>query len=384
MYHSENIWPEIKSAIIHFISERRERHLDTLNAYLYDLIKRLIKSKNSLELISSEIWNQLKDELVGKLIPNRPLSYVTERYGVTSQSKVTKTLIEVFGAKKSKHHGNLNKLIFNKEKLERVGMTYEVSIDIVNGILGIDGDDSKFGMDKFVENHNTSATSTVTNVSTENASANNNEVSNLSPDDIVKPEDNSANGIDGDDGDDFRHGMDGYVNNVNENTSNENGSDNNNEVLNLSSADEIAKPKDSCINGIDGDDGCNTTDDHKIKGYDTSFFDKASCSLSSAYLYNTNSQLDESSLSHPNSKNQTRKATAATSAHSDSKDITHLSHLSHLSQTSQQSSISLTSELVEEFFYDDEGPYRPPPPHTLDESPCKSIIRLDNHTTLYN
>ena len=160
MYHGENIWPEIKSVISHHIYERRERHLDTSNAYLYGLVKRLIKSKNSFELTSSEIWGQLREELVGNMIPNKPLTYDTERYGEISQSSVTKTLIEVFGAYKPKHHGSINKLIFNKEKLERAGMIYEISIETIDsGMVGIDGDD-KCGMDKYVENdHSTSASS---------------------------------------------------------------------------------------------------------------------------------------------------------------------------------------------------------------------------------
>lgn len=170
--------------ICHYIYERRERHLDTLNAYLYGLVKRLLKSKNSPELSSSEIWGQLGEELVGNPIPNKPLSFDTERYGVISQSSVTKTLIEVFGACKPKHHGKINTLIFNKEKLDRAGMTYEISIETVDsGIVGIDGDD-KYGMDKFVENdHNTSASST--DVWTENKD--NNDVSGFGTNETAKP-----------------------------------------------------------------------------------------------------------------------------------------------------------------------------------------------------
>lgn len=169
MYYRENIWPEIKSTISHYIVERRQTHLDTLNAYLYGLVKRLIKSKNSFELKSSDIWEQLKSELVGNQNPNKPLSYDTERYGTLSQSQVTKTLIEVFGAKKSSHHGNTNRLIFNKEKFERAGMTYEISIDSVD--VGIDGiDDSACGMDAYVKDNQDSITpdTEVKNVNSKN------------------------------------------------------------------------------------------------------------------------------------------------------------------------------------------------------------------------
>lgn len=96
MYHGdESIWPEIKSVISHFISERRERQWDTFHAYLYGLVKRQIKENGSLEIKSADIWDKLKAELPGSLIPNRPLSYDTERYGKISQSQVTKTLMEI-------------------------------------------------------------------------------------------------------------------------------------------------------------------------------------------------------------------------------------------------------------------------------------------------
>ncbi len=93
---------------------------------------------------------------------------------------------------------------------------------------------------------------------------------------------------------------------------------------------------------VDGN-GSDTTDDNKVNEFDTSFFDGASCLLVTADPRKTNSRINESPHSH--TKNQTR-----------------LSHPSHPSQTLQQSTIILTRELVEEFFY---------------ESPCKSIIRIN-------
>lgn len=86
---------------------------------------------------------------------------------------------------------------------------------------------------------------------------------------------------------------------------------------------------------------------------------------------------------HTNSNNQTRKANTSTSAHIANNSITHPSHLSQLSQTSQHLLTNVTREIVEEFFYDDGGPYRPPTPHTLDESPCKSIIRITQDDFYY-
>lgn len=42
-------------------------------------------------------------------------------------------------------------------------------------------------------------------------------------------------------------------------------------------------------------------------------------------------------------------------------------------------------ESINQFFYDEPYmPYQPPPPHELEDSPCKSIIRFDKHSLLYN
>ena len=186
MYHGEDVWPEIKSAIRHYILERRGRQVDTLHAYLYGLIKSLVRDNNSTELQSSLIWRELKNELAGNEIPNKPLSYYTERFGLISQTQITKILTEIFGAIKPRNHGDANRLVFNSEILERLKMTYEVSIDSANvGIDGDDGDDSRYGMDVFVEDNHSTTRSNV-NVVSGNLDSNNNDVSNNSSNENAK------------------------------------------------------------------------------------------------------------------------------------------------------------------------------------------------------
>lgn len=42
-------------------------------------------------------------------------------------------------------------------------------------------------------------------------------------------------------------------------------------------------------------------------------------------------------------------------------------------------------EAITQFFYDEPYmPYHPPPHHDLEVSPCKLIIRFDEHSSLYN
>jgi hypothetical protein len=365
MYHRESVWPEIKSAISYYIFERRQRQLDTLHAYLYGLIKRLVKQNNSFELKSSDIWNQLKDELIGNPIPSKPLSYDTEKYGTISQSQITKVATEVFGAKKSSRHGNANRLIFDKEKFARAGMTYEISIDSVDsGILGIDGiDDSTCGMDAYVKNNHDKATNTeVRNASIDSAG------SEVKQDEITTG-DSGILGIDGIDKDDLRDNPD--INSPEAEDFKTQGSDDMNN-------------KESGVNqsiGIVGDDGIDIidkdvhngdgdyTDDSKDLDSDISITD-----LSSMDHHNSNSHVSKSNQSLSLSNSQIRRA-ALTAA-----NATATTNLSQVSQVSQP-----TMEAITQFFYDEPYlPYHPPSPHELEDSPCKSIIRFDSHSSLYN
>ena len=86
---------------------------------------------------------------------------------------------------------------------------------------------------------------------------------------------------------------------------------------------------------------------------------------------NCTASMDRHSSSQFNSNNQTRKA-ASTFARVNN---TELSQVSHASQP--------TLEEITQFFYDE--PYQPYhlPPHELEDSPCRSIIRIDNHSLFY-
>jgi hypothetical protein len=342
LYHNENVWPEIQSAISHCIFERRMRQLDTLHAYIYGLIKRLIRQNNSFELKSSDIWQQLKDELVGNPIPAKPLSYDTERYGIISQTLVTKISTEVFGAKKSLRHGHANRLLFDKEKFERAGMTYEMNIDSIDsGILGIDGDDSKFGMDVYVEdNHDNTE---VKSVNVEHAGSAVKQVE-------ATAGDNGILGIDGVHRDNLRDNHDTTEKEVAKTRE----SNTNNKEPGVNQGNHWIDIRKDNDRGSDGET-------HDIKDP------------------NSDSTISPSSI-FTNSNDHIRKAVStATTAMTATTATTNLSQVSHPSHPSQTN-----MEAITQFFYDEPDlPYNPLLPHKLEESPCQSIIRIDNRTSYY-
>jgi hypothetical protein len=79
-----------------YISQRRENNANTLNAFLYDHMKGLIKAQNTYELESNLIWNTIKGTLQGKDIPSKPQSYDTVEFGSISQKGITETLVSIW------------------------------------------------------------------------------------------------------------------------------------------------------------------------------------------------------------------------------------------------------------------------------------------------
>jgi len=149
--------------ISNYVSQKREYNANTLHAFLYRLIKELIKQEDTPEIASSLIWDTITKEkaLEGDLI--KPQTFQSVEFGQLSQKEITQILKDVFGATKSKRHGDTNKLVFDKGKLERLGKIYELSIEVkvtdkdngnaVGGIHGIDG--IHVGLDKhFTQSQN--------------------------------------------------------------------------------------------------------------------------------------------------------------------------------------------------------------------------------------
>jgi hypothetical protein len=109
---------------------------------------------------------------------------------------------------------------------------------------------------------------------------------------------------------------------------------------------------------------------HNIKDLDS---DISITDPSSMDHHNSNSHVSESNQPLSISNSQIRRA-ASTAANATATTTTNLSQVSQPAM-----------EAITQFFYDEPYlPYHSPPPHGLEDSPCKSIIRFDSHSSLYN
>ena len=121
---------ELLPIISKYISYRRENNANSLYAFLYKVIKDLIKAQDTTEIESSLIWNIITDLLPGDYLLNKKLSYESAEFGTISQKGIVETMVQIFGAKHSKDRRDKRKLIFDLAKLDRMGRIYELSLDV--------------------------------------------------------------------------------------------------------------------------------------------------------------------------------------------------------------------------------------------------------------
>jgi hypothetical protein len=85
---------------------------------------------NTTKLESGLIWNTITESLQGNAIQNKPQSYESVEFGILSQKDIIQILKDIFGAKKSKRHGEGRNLEFDNDKLEKLGKIYDLDINV--------------------------------------------------------------------------------------------------------------------------------------------------------------------------------------------------------------------------------------------------------------
>jgi hypothetical protein len=84
--------------------------------------------KDSIQLESSKIWENVKIELDGEDI--KPQTIQTPEFGPISQKMIIKLLKDVFKAKPPKRHGNARSLVFDQKILDKLGQVYDLDINV--------------------------------------------------------------------------------------------------------------------------------------------------------------------------------------------------------------------------------------------------------------
>ena len=122
---------EIIPAINKYLTEYRVRRANTFNAALYKTVKKLLEKEKSGELRSSLICITFKNDLHGKNIPGRSMSFECEDFKKPiSQGTIIKTLKDIFGAESTKNPQDERCLKFDLKKLNKFSEMYEAPTEI--------------------------------------------------------------------------------------------------------------------------------------------------------------------------------------------------------------------------------------------------------------
>jgi hypothetical protein len=127
LFQGTKTFEELLPVLSKYVNERRESKTNSYHSFLYEHINQLFQKQNTTELKSCDIWSELKNTLEGSIISHHPLSYDTADFGILSQKRVTETLVDLFGAKPSKGHAGGRKLVFDRQKLDRLKGAYDIT-----------------------------------------------------------------------------------------------------------------------------------------------------------------------------------------------------------------------------------------------------------------
>jgi hypothetical protein len=128
LFQNSDVVNEILDSLTRFVFEKREKKLDSLDSYLFSIVKDLAKSSNGYQISNDDLWTVICS-LPGNTLQHKPQSYQTDEFGTLSKSLITKTCEDKFCAKKG-HDGKQRALKFDKEVLIKLAENYSQSKQI--------------------------------------------------------------------------------------------------------------------------------------------------------------------------------------------------------------------------------------------------------------
>jgi len=139
---------EIKTMLEHFLAVKKHRKENTIEVFLLPLIINLV-SENGIELPASSIWHRITAGGVdGHYDERRPNEYQTADFGTIYRNSITNIICDKFGAqRRHKERGNI--LIFDPEKLVKIGKSYEIETSIQLKLLSEDKAEGSEGSEGF-------------------------------------------------------------------------------------------------------------------------------------------------------------------------------------------------------------------------------------------
>lgn len=121
LFQSSKCLKEISKSLSKFISEKKNKKLNSLDYYLYSIVTDLTKNRTH-SIPNETLWNMIL-QLPGVTVPYKPHSYQTDEFGIVSKYQVTRICEDKFGAHRG-HDGRQRTLVFNPNTLRNLESNY--------------------------------------------------------------------------------------------------------------------------------------------------------------------------------------------------------------------------------------------------------------------
>ena len=151
-FHDTKSYNKIEKAIKSFLVKKNTRKNNvSIEPVLYDIIKGMIPIYGTTISVK-DIWNEIIKNVNGLYNPEKPNEFQSYDYDTIYRSTITKVL-EGFGAER-KHRNTGNVLIFDKDKLDKIGRMYEDVLNHENEEVRGEGSESSEGNNSNLRDNN--------------------------------------------------------------------------------------------------------------------------------------------------------------------------------------------------------------------------------------
>ena len=118
---------ELYPVITNYINNRRSVNIDSLHAFVYRIVKILIRQFKSHALTSNDIWAQVYSNLTGEFLYNGNTTFESAEFGRLTQKKVSTICKDVLGATPDRNTSNRG-FVFEKKKMDQLDKLFNISL----------------------------------------------------------------------------------------------------------------------------------------------------------------------------------------------------------------------------------------------------------------
>ena len=134
LFHKTKSQIEIEGAFQIFLNAKNHSKSNSIEAVLHLIIVNLV-SQHGKSVYAGQIWHSVRQSIPGVYDDKKPNEYQTHDYDTIYRNTITNIICDKFGAER-RHKNDGTVLIFDPEKLVRVGNLYNLETKIQTKISG--------------------------------------------------------------------------------------------------------------------------------------------------------------------------------------------------------------------------------------------------------